>query len=794
MKRQGNQVAVHRIVEQCVAAQRRPLFAAIVGALALLAAGQALAQDATPSAANDEQSATTLDTLVVTANKRVENVREVAASISVIGEQQLENLNANQLSDYADYVPGLQVQDTGIPGRTQISMRGIAAISSGATVASYIDEVPVGSSGLYQAASVLNLDLLPYDIERVEVLRGPQGTLYGAGAIGGLLKYVTREPDPGATEFRIGGGGSSVKKGGTGWNGRFGANLPLVDDRMAVRLGYAYNDLPGYTDSQHDGREDINSGNQSSARVAFGWYGDAFDLQLSAMRQEIDFDDRAGVALDPVTGRRMFGDVVDQLWARQPFNKEIDLYALTLDWNLGWADFVSATGWSDTKAVDQIDTTIQFGEITNLLLGLPEPGSSFSRYSLDLEKFTQEFRLSSASGGRFEWMLGAYYTKEEGVQGQYVWLGQRDGSPLPAPYDAMFSTAALLALPSTYKETALFANGSWRVTDRFKIDAGVRQASNDQTFSQDVTGGYLVPLGSSPGESSEDVFTWSLSPQFKFSEDTMLYVRAATGYQPGGPNVALPGMPPSVDSSMLASYELGLKSQFADNRVQLDLAAFRIDWDDIQVGVQFEGIGGLVNGGEATSEGVELSAVFRPVDRLQFGLNAAYTEAKVKNDFTTTVVPVDEDGDGTIDYNVLLNSGLANDRMPYVPELSWSATTEYFFDLGGDWKGSVGGAFRHVGDRVSGTSSRQQVVLPDGTVVADEISPPADAGSYDALDLHAGISNDSWTIRTYVNNVTDERGWSAMTQADSALTGVPVQLRAVPIQPRTWGVEFDYRF
>jgi len=789
MNRQGNRVGIRGPTTQ-----RRPLFAAIVGALALVAAGQAMAQEQAPPAASEEQSAITLDTLVVTANKRVENVREVAASISVIGERQLENLNANQLSDYADYVPGLQVQDTGIPGRTQVSMRGIAAISSGATVSSYIDEVPVGSSGLYQAASVLNLDLLPYDIERVEVLRGPQGTLYGAGAIGGLLKYVSREPDPSATEFRIGGGGSSVMKGGTGWNGRFGANLPLVDERMAVRVGYAYNDLPGYTDSQHDGREDINGGSQSGARVALGWYGDAFELHLSAMRQEVDFDDRAGVALDPATGQQMFGEVVDQLWARQPFNKEIDLYAMTLDWNLGWADFVSATGWSDTKVVDQIDTTIQFGEITNLLLGLPEPGSSFARYGLDLEKFTQEFRLSSASGGRFEWMLGAYYTKEEGVQGQYVWLGQRDGSPLPVPYDAMFGTVALLALPSTYKEKALFANGSWRVTDRFKIDAGVRQARNDQTFSQDVTDGFLIALGSSPGESSEEVFTWSLSPQFKLSEDTMLYARAATGYQPGGPNVALPGMPPSVDSSMLASYELGLKSQFADNRVQLDLAAFRIDWDDIQVGVQFEGVGGLVNGGEATSEGLELSALFHATDKLQLGLNAAYTEAKVKNDFATTVVPVDEDGDGVIDYNVLLNSGLANDRMPYVPELSWSATADYFFDLGGGWNGSIGGAFRHVGDRVSGTSSRQQVVLPDGTVVQDEISSPPDVGSYDALDLHASVVKGSWTIRTYVNNVTDERGWSSMGEAENALTGELVQLRAVPIQPRTWGMEFDYRF
>src|SRR3546814_5395262 len=203
----------------------------------------------------------------------------------------------------------------------------------------------------------------------------------------------------------------------------------------------------------------------------------------------------------------------------------------------------------------------------------------------------------------------------------------------------MFGSRAVIDLPSDYKETALFANGSWRVTDRFKINAGVRQARNDQWFSQNVPEGVLVAIGESPGESDEDVFTWSLSPQFELSEDVMVYARAATGYQPGGPNVALPGMPSSVDSSMLSSYEVGLKSQFADRRVQLDLAAFRIDWDDIQVAAQFNGIGGLVNGGEATSEGLELAALFRPTDRLQLGLNAASTDATVTNDFAATVIP-----------------------------------------------------------------------------------------------------------------------------------------------------------
>src|SRR5690606_38729610 len=145
-------------------------------------------------------------------------------------------------------------------------------------------------------------------------------------------------------------------------------------------------------------------------------------------------------------------------------------------------------------------------------------------------------------------------------------------------------------------------------------------------------------------------------------------------YQPGGPNVALPGMPPSVDSSMLSSYEIGMKAQFADRRVQLDMAAFRLDRDDIQVASQFNGIRGRVAGGGAGTEGRELAAMYRATDPLLRGLNAAYTDARVKNDFEPTVIP--QPG-----FDVILNTGLAGDRMPYSPKLAWSATAEYQFDL-----------------------------------------------------------------------------------------------------------------
>lgn len=772
-------------------ARRSPLSAAILGALVLFCAGPALAQDATATdaapQANDK--AAELDQVIVTANKRPEDARNVASSISVIGAAQLQDMQATQLSDYSSYVPGLQVSSNGTPGQTTVSLRGIAPLSSSATVGTYIDEAPVGSNGIYQAATIFMLDLLPYDIDHIEVLRGPQGTLYGAGSMGGLLKYVMRQPDLSETGFRVGGGFSGVDGGNHGSDFRFGANLPLSKDRLGLRLSYARNNIPGYIDNAVDGSKDINGGAQTSARAALLWQGDGIDLKLTAMRQSIDSDNNAAVSLDPATGKPIGGDLAHLVYVDAPFRKDIDYYAATLDWNLGWADFTSASGYSDIDTMRRQDTTVDYGQFTNLGLGLADPGSSYYDNTLSFHQFTQEFRLSSKSGNRLEWLLGVFYDKETGDNHQHIALNQIDGSPLPSPYDAIAGDLATLHLPTDYKETAVFANAAYRFTDRFKVGAGVRYAKNEQHFSQIVESGLLLPIGNDPSDSSESVVTWSLTPQFQLSKDTLLYAKVATGYQPGGPNVLLPGVPPQVDSSTLTSYEAGIKATLADNRVQIDAAAYRLDWKDIQVVSTFNGASGLVNGGTARSQGFELAASYRPSANLKLGLNAAYTDADLSEDFPTLQIP-------SPPYLVLLNSGLAGDRMPYTPKFSAALTFDYFFPVGGNgWDGHVGGGFRWVGDRVAGTSQLQVIVdAASGAVLQSTLTPPLKLDSYGALDLYAGVENEHWSIRAFLKNATDERAYSSISSHQDQLTKAYVENVAVPIQPRTFGLEFDYSF
>jgi outer membrane receptor protein involved in Fe transport len=777
------------------APMRRTLAAAIATTLALGMAGPALAQQADPPADEAQQpaGAVTLDQVVVTANKRAENIREVATSVTVLNERQLENTNATQLTDYASYVPGLQVQSGGAPGQTQVSMRGIAPMSSGSTVGTYVDETPVGSSNLYQQATLFALDLLPYDVERVEVLRGPQGTLYGAGAMGGLIKYTLNKPSLGSSEFRIGGGISDTTGAGDlGWNYRLGMNVPLSDS-FALRASYAENHLAGYVDNLVDGEEDINEAKQTSGRVSLLWQGEATSVQLSAMQQTIDSDNNATIAVDPETHDPIAG-LSNYVYLDEPFRKDLDYYALTVNWDAGFADFVSATSYSDAHTFITLDESLSFGTLA-FALGLGEGAASLEN-TLDMEKFTQEFRLTSKAGERFEWLLGAFYTKEDGKNHQFVPLTQLDGSPLPAPFDDIAGVLGNIYIPSTYEEEAIFANGAYQFNDSFKLGAGVRFARNDQNFIQNVTQGFiLVEPGYADNSSSEDVVTWSVTPQFQINPDHMAYAKVSTGYQPGGPNLVADGLPSAVDSSTLTSYELGLKSAFADKRFLLDLVAYQIDWQDIQVAAEVNGVSGLVNGGQATSRGVEIAANWRATDGLTLGANAAYNDASIDEDFPLIVATQSIPGFG--DFLVEVNTGLKGDRMPYVPDLTWSLTADYYLPLGDEWGVNFGGGLRWVDDRATATTYRELTYLVDPPVglINAVLEEPLVIEDYYSLDLYAAFTNDHWSLRAYMKNVTDERGYSSMADVTDQVAGRGTHhTSATPIQPRTFGFEVDYRF
>jgi iron complex outermembrane recepter protein len=737
----------------------------------------------------------TVERVVVTAEKREQNIQEVPSSISVINDVELDNLHATQLTDYAPYVPGFQVNSAGSPGQTIITLRGVADITSGATVATYIDETPMGSSGIYQRADINELDLLPYDIRRVEILRGPQGTLYGANSIGGLIKYVTIDPSLTTEEFHIGGGISGVEHGDQpGWDAHIGGTVPLANGTVGLRLSYARNDGAGFIDNVVNGEHGINDFNQQAALVGLLWQpNENIRLRFTALGQRIESDNNATVPLNPKTLDPLFGDLTNEIFVNEPYTKNVGLVAATLNLNFGWADLTSATAYLNTRTDQRLDVTLNLGELP-VVLGFPMPGISGEDLKLNLDKFTQELRLTSKQDGRFLWQLGAFYTYEHGHQDQHVFMKQMNGEAFPG-LPNLFTAL----LPSTYKEGAAFANASFEFTDRFTLGAGLRFSRNQQSFSQ-IVSGILGLKTNLPGKSAENVFDYMVAPKFKLGKNQLLYARIATGYQPGGPNISLPGIPPTVSSSTVTSYEVGLKSEFFDHRLLFDIAGYHISWDDIQVSKVVNGEGALVNAGKAETNGVELTSGFEPIKNLRFGINGAYTDATLSN-------------------NAPSLEGRAGDRLPNVPVYSASATVDYYFPLP-FWRtmpeqrqqvaayaeDSGKNAVRGDGKIVEGEAQRAQVAAWNGHVGAgfrwvssqwSEVESSSTAirtPSFGALDLNADVSNGRYTIRVFAKNVTDERAYPTVFANFNFLTGEVINALGTPIQPRTVGIEVDCKF
>ena len=710
------------------------------------------------AAASAQDASTNLGPVYVTAQKRTQNIQDVPVSISVVQGSRLEDGGSTQLTDYAAYVPGMQVDSNGTPGQTTVSLRGIGPLGSSATVGSYVDDAPIGSSGIYNSTNALSFELMPYDIERIEVLRGPQGTLYGASSIGGLLKYVTKAPSLEEFEGKVGVEAVDVS-GGSSNDFNYGARIsfPLAKDTLGMSLSYARRELPAYIDNVQTGESDVNDGTQEGARLALLWRpSETTSLTLSAMRQEVDSDANAQLFED-IDGEAVGDGLSTNVFLDEPYESQFDLYSATLSVQLGELTLTSVTSYSEADLLVHSDATRAYGELIGAILEVGQLLSDVT-YPFGQEKLTQEIRLTSPASDRFEWLVGAFYTDEDNEVTQVVSLyDPGTGELIPG-----LNPAAVVMLPNEYQEYAFFTNGTWKFNDTFHLTGGVRYAKNDQKFRQ-ISFGLIVPTADVPGTSDEDVVTYSLSPEWHFGDDTMVYARVATGYRAGGPNVFLPGVPPMVDSDSMTDYEIGFKSSLAGGSFQLEAAAFYMDWEDIQLGVAFpNGTSGLANAGSAESKGVEGSFNWLASDNLTVGVTGAYTDAKLTSDTP--------------------NGAQDGDRLPRTPEWSGSLFADYVMETGTnlDWK--FGGLIRYVGDRLSDPSSQPNSVS---------------AESYLTVDLNAGVTiNDRWTIRAFARNATDEDGdlTRSLSIGNSSLIGGPQFISVVPVQPRTFGLAVEVEF
>ncbi|MDP9012413.1 MAG: TonB-dependent receptor [Pseudomonadota bacterium] len=694
--------------------------------------------------------------IVVTAQKRSENILFVPESVTFLSSESLEAQHATQLQDYAAYVPGLQVDSSGSPGQTTITLRGIAPLGSGAAVGTYIDDAPIGSSSLYSFSNTFQLDLLPYDLKGIEVLRGPQGTLYGASTMGGLIKYALQSPDSERFSAAVGGDLMGVKNGKDAGGGlRAMVNLPVIEGVLAFRGSAFYENTPGYVDDPIRSERGINGVRQEGGRLALGWTPNSElqdDLEVLVQRTTVDGD--ATVALDPTGSFPPRGDLTINTALSQPFFQSTEFVKNSAVWSLPIVTLTSVSSYSDTRNHQTQDASAVFGTFFPAVTGAI--GYSPQVVDVRLHKFTEELRLASVSGARLEWMAGVFVTYERAQNQQAV--NALGSDFLPNAVDPIL----IASIPSRYREQAGFGDLSWRVVGGWSVSGGLRYSHNSQNYEQ-ITAGLLSPGAPAGGESSQDVTTYNVSTKYQFTPQTMLYARVASGYQPGGPNVALAGVPPTVGASTLTNYEAGFKTETFEDRLMLDLSIYRIDWKKIQTTATTQtGLQYLLNGGEARSQGVEVSGIFKASKELSLRTSFAYTDATFTTGFPNLGI-------------------IAGQRLPAVPRVSASVAPEYDWNIG-SWDAEIGAGVRYVGARPA-----YLFVAPKPPVTFNE-------NSYVLFDFNARLGRDGWTVALYGKNLLDKRVYLTKTGITDALTGSIVQVDGALLQPRTIGVSLDRKF
>jgi outer membrane receptor protein involved in Fe transport len=685
-----------------------------------------------------------LEEIVVTAQKRVERLQDVPVPVTSIGADSLVSSNQLRLQDYYTRIPGLSLTPSS-RGGPMLAIRGVTTgNATGPTVGIVVDDLPYGpSTGIGGGEQAPDID--PGDLARVEVLRGPQGTLYGASNIGGLIKYVTADPSTDGVDGRVQGGLSSVYNGDeVGYNLRGSINVPL-GDAWAVRASGFTRREPGYIDNIETGQNGVNRSDADGGRLSMLWRpSEDFSLRLSALRQNLSSDGSSNVV--PPAG---LGDLQQSfLRGTGGYTKKFEVYSTNLSASLGRLDLIAVSGYSINTWSSSSDYTASNGQAAETTFGVS--GASLAEDN-ETSKFTQEVRLSAPIGQRLEWLLGAFYTNED------TSFEQRILAVDPAT-GASAGEGVFVTFPTTFEELALFTDLTWKLTDRFDVQVGGRRSQDKQTYM--LSGAFPFfnlpdPFVLQPKlHSKENAFTYLLTPRFKVSSDLMVYARLASGYRAGGPNtIPAPGVPTEYDPDKTQNYEIGLKGDFLDHALSFDASLYYVDWKDIQLNLLSQGgIGYYANAGGAKSQGVELSVQSRPLTGLTVAAWVAWNDASLTDAFPPSSSA----------------SARPGDQLPFSSHFSGSLSLDTEFPLIGDTQGFAGGSVSYVDAREGAFTSALQ--------------PRQTFPSYTKLDLRAGLKRDTWTVNLFVNNVADKRG-TLGSNPDPALVGAVAY-----IQPRTVGL------
>ena len=755
--------------------------------------GSALAQETDPQSAGEasaEGTETLLEEVIVTATRREVSLQDVPLSITAFSQEQLIEKGIISYQGLAYNTPGV-VLNRQSQNFNNFSVRGIATNGYNAnlqsTVAIYIDELPISSNG---NSTILDPNL--FDVERVEFLRGPQGTLFGSNSLAGAVRFINKNPDLNEWDSTV-----LVDWGmtdGDSFRQRYNGmvNIPLIEDTLALRLVAFYRDEEGYLYNAGLDIKDSNSLKDVGGRAIVLWQPtEKFYLRALYMTEDSEPNDSS--LINPLRGdKTRYTDKLDK------FQGYMDNFNITLGYDFGGAELTSSTTWSDYQGDFVVDLAGTFAQ------AIP--------FALDAvgwdENFVEEIRLVSETGGRFDWVVGGYYNyKRRDVDYDYrsniPFLTERGITGLPNPpyyqqFDSYFVT----------HEKAGFGELTYNHSDSFWVTAGLRYTASDvQGFTK--AGGYnslynglypgmapgnyfsvalapafyspeavLVPVGPAVGaKGKESGFSYKLSFSFKPREDLTSYATVSTGFRTPVVN-AYAGrgsqydpddiiIPDGADSDDLTNYEIGIKGNFFNNRLTAHLAGYFIDWSNIQVQANrvSDTIQFATNIGGVESKGIEFELSFFPIDGLLLALNGSWNDAKV------TKLSASE---------AAISGAEMGSKMAF-PEWQGSAYLKYDFELG-----SNQGFFTTNVLYVDGYPNMFPNV-PGQPGVPSAMYGVTDA--YTVVNMSLGTTlGEKWTLTGYVENLFDDDSFIYIHPEAfiEARYGIPI--------PRAYGLRLQYQY
>jgi iron complex outermembrane recepter protein len=718
------------------------------------------------------QGADRLEEVVVTASKRAESLQSVPTAITALTGDAIEQQGFAQFADYAAAVPGLGQVANGAAGHGQVILRGLTTgiLQNSPTVAFLIDDVTFTANQGLGFGGTLTPDPDLADVERIEVLKGPQGTLYGASALGGIVKIVSRKPDAGAFSADARASYSSAAHGGDGYGVRGTLNIPLVSDKAAVRITAFKRIDPGYMKNVARGLDETNETEVTGGKIALAvQLTPDLDIQLSGLIQDLQADGGTGVDYDSSAGREAYCRYCYAAALGQVFETKYRLGALSVNWSTSVGTLTNSLSYGQYRDPGVIDLSDSIGILNVLLPQLdpslppaPTDAATLSYSEPFVKKLTEELRFATSRLGNFEALGGLFYTREESEFDSSLVNRLPPALTLAGPPWGNLNTGHSETL---YEEYSAFGNVTYYFTDSVDLTVGARFTHNKQEAITSTSGIFAVQPPTS-FDSTEDPITYLATLRYRPMDQLDTYVRVATGYRPGGPQVAAaPDAPPTFKRDTTTNYEVGAKGRWLDGRLMTNVAVYYIDWQDMQISGFNRGFQFFDNGGDATSKGVELELAYLPMRGLTIQLTSSYNRSKMAE----------------VTDDAAANTGIqVGDSLPYAPEVTASAAADYEFPVGSIMQGSCGFTYAYQGSRHTNWS--ENVISPDVVLPA-----------YATLALRAGIEWDQYSVQVRASNLTDEYEY-ATNNANNIFPGQGALALRYVIPPRTYAVDFSVKF